>query len=369
MIHLLLAAILIFGSPLTASALGQVTAQSVQAATKPQIGPAWPASKVGVVFLWRNGNRVRHPAIAYDAKGEPVYAYALKAHGHAVFGRNYEMILSGGWFEAEGVGEYLSRATARSGAATIEAWVTPPQTAPQGMCRIVSFSVEHLTQVVGLAQKGSALLVRPPAVGAEWTKVYDLKDASPLHVVVTCNTDSLVVFVNGKQVHKSSIEPALAQSPDIRLTFGDPDTSAWAGRLEGIAVYDRPMDATEVQQNAIAYSQLVTARPKVPQVELRGKLLRRSESRANIEPYTRALALFEYQVDEVLSGNFKDNRVYVYEWTVMQNKLLPMATRPIGESFKMVLEPFDLHPQLESELQRDTLGEDIERVYYDITGQ
>ena len=82
------------------------------------------------------------------------------------------------------------------------------------------------------------------------------------------------------------------------------------------------------------------------------------------------MALFEHKVEEVLSGSYEEDRIYVNHWTVMDSKLLPMARRPLGKSYELLVEPLAAHPQLESELQFDTIDWDYgAAVYYDVSEQ
>ncbi len=335
--------------------------------------PDWPASQEALVFLWRNGDRVRHPAVTYDDTGNMHYAYALTARGMALYGRHYEMILRGGTFEAQGIGAHLTRAMAASGEMSFEVHVTPPAIAPLSPVRMIAFEGGATAPAIAMAQQGQTLLLRTPAADGEadgWRKVVDLPDANAYHLAVLCASSGTTVFINGQPVHQDDPGSGLPP-PEIRsILFGQPDAEhGWAGRLEGVAVFSRLLSADEIARNAQAYRMQVTARPVVPRLRLRGRLTQRSESPTRIEPYSRVLTLFEYRVEAVLEGRFDRETIYVLHWTVMHKKPLPMADRPLGAVYEMDVEPFEAHPQLEPELQSDTLDWDyVSPVFYDVTG-
>ena len=86
--------------------------------------------------------------------------------------------------------------------------------------------------------------------------------------------------------------------------------------------------------------------------------------------YAKGLALFEYELVKVESGQYDESTIYVYHWTLMDKTVLPIATRKVGEVYTLTLEPFDAHTELVNECQTNTLdAEDVEldhTLYYDI---
>lgn len=324
--------------------------------------PVWPSSREGLVFLWQNGNRVKSPAVAYDKAGDPIYAYALTARGNAIFGGNYEMILRGGSFHAPGVGTHVSQSLAKSNALTLEAYVRVPATPPATLTPLLSYSTGTQDVRLAIAQKGDALFLgQSPLVTLPAKRAF--------HLAVRCEPGAVIAYVDGAEAGRLKESVDFTGWKPAELVFGDgwEATQNWPGRLEGVALYNRTLPAAEIARNAAAYAAIVAARPVVPAVRMRGKLVQRSESTVKIDPYFRALALFEYEVEKLHSGKYEHPKVYVFTWTVMHKTLLPVASRPLLEEYELYLEPFDAHPELESELQLDTLDRTYDRpVYYQV---
>lgn len=316
----------------------------------------WPSSREGVLFLWQNGNRVKFPALAYDKAGEPIYAYALTSRGNAIFGGNYEMVLHGGSFLAPGVGSHFSQSVAKSNALTIEAYIRVPATPPATLAPLLTYSTGTQDVHLAIAQKGDSLFLgQSPLVKLPAKRAF--------HLAVSCGPGSVIAYVDGIEAGRLKESVRFADWKPAELVFGD----GWSGRLEGVAFYNRILPATEVARNAAAYAGIVAARPVVPALRMRGKLVQRSESTVKIDPYFRALALFEYEVEKLRAGQYEQPKIYVFTWTVMHKKFLPMASRPLLEEYELYLEPFDAHPELESELQFDTLDRNYDRpVYYQV---
>ena len=95
---------------------------------------------------------------------------------------------------------------------------------------------------------------------------------------------------------------------------------------------------------------------------VRAKLLAKSAvpSAADIAPYTRALVVCEYQVEEVTRGTLKEKVVRVARWGLMDSQPAPAAREEVGKSVSLTLESFTDHDELVQELLRDTLPENLD---------
>jgi hypothetical protein len=340
---------------------------------------AWPTSREGLVFLWPNGNRVQSPAYALDAAGAPLQAYAPVPRGTALLGRHYEMVLGQGSYLAERVSEHLVKQVNEAQAFTFTAWVTPAQTARRELGHIVCCTGTDGAVNFAVAQKAETLLGAvktaggPPAGPDGWIPLGPIAAGKGFHLAVTCGGNAIVAYRDGKETQRAALGDDLAAWQPGKLVFGDaPDEkSPWTGRLEGLAIYARSLGAAEIAADAAAWQGRVAARQPAPQVRIQGTLLQRSESEVDkLGAYFRALGLFEYKVDKVLAGTFADESIFVFHWTVMHRKLLPIASREVGKSYELVVEPFADHPELEPELQFDSLEWGFDKpVYYDVTGQ
>jgi hypothetical protein len=343
------------------------------------LASGWPSDRTALAFLWQNGDRIKYPPVALDAEGKNIYAYAPVARGSAMYGRNYEMVPGQGSFLARGLGEHLAKVVAQANALSLEAYVTPSQKPPVGLGRIITFAAGSDKPNFALARKGRAWLFRlgssgTPAAGPQdgWLTLCERPEPGPFHLLISCGAGTVTAYVNGQQVHQSNYPGDLSKWRTGELVFGaaSDEPNAGAGRLEGVALYTRAVAAAEAEKNASSYRTLVAARKTVTSLRVRAKLLRRSESKTNIDPYFRALALFEYKVEKVLSGSYDKGTIFVNHWTVMQKKLLPLATRPLQAECELLLEPMEAHPELESELAIDSLEWNYDQpVFYDVTEQ
>src|SRR5262249_44022856 len=154
------------------------------------------------------------------------------------------------------------------------------------------------------------------------------------------------------------------------LIFGDEWNGAggdWAGQLEGIALYHRALSAEEAQQAASHYLVRLKERQAATQLVVQAKLNETptTPSPESIAPYRRCLVVYEYQVEKVLSGKYTQKALQVAHWGLMDGKVLAQHQRRVGQSYQLKLEPFEQHPQLESErLAMDSTQFDLP-LYYD----
>ncbi|MFC2171158.1 hypothetical protein ACFLU6_00840, partial [Acidobacteriota bacterium] len=86
-----------------------------------------------------------------------------------------------------------------------------------------------------------------------------------------------------------------------------------------------------------------------------------------IAPYRRALVVYGYEVEKVFQGRCDEEEILVAHWAIRDGKILPgLQERKAGGSFRLVLERFDDHPQLQSErLIMDTEDYSLP-LFYDI---
>jgi hypothetical protein len=69
----------------------------------------------------------------------------------------------------------------------------------------------------------------------------------------------------------------------------------------------------------------------------------------SIAPYRHALVVSLYDVVNVVNGEIKDRQVLVARWAIRDARVLPEARQTPGEAYRLVLERFDAHPELEGE--------------------
>ena len=157
----------------------------------------------------------------------------------------------------------LTRAQA-NGELTVEAWVKPASSAQTGPARIVSMSLDPNVRNFMLAQEANTYAARFRAVGQTgWTNgnptIFTTSGTATTlltHVIHTHKSDgSEVLYIDGVQDRTFTRTGALTQwDPTYPIVVANEATNdrSWLGELHLIAVYDRALEAGEVQQNFAA---------------------------------------------------------------------------------------------------------------------
>ena len=69
----------------------------------------------------------------------------------------------------------------------------------------------------------------------------------------------------------------------------------------------------------------------------------------DIAPYRRALVVNAYEVVRVISGSYGRKRLMAAHWVIEDATVLQEAIREKGKTYRMILERYDDHPELEGE--------------------
>lgn len=69
----------------------------------------------------------------------------------------------------------------------------------------------------------------------------------------------------------------------------------------------------------------------------------------DIAPYRRALLVNGYDVVRVISGSYGQKKLMAAHWVIEEGQVLKDAIREKGKTYRMVLERYDDHPELEGE--------------------
>lgn len=118
-----------------------------------------------------------------------------------------------------------------------------------------------------------------------------------------------------------------------------------------------PAQVISAQNRQSAARLVLTARP----VELS-----RIPLPAAIAPYRKALVVNRYNVDAVAEGQYAAKQVMVAHWAIRDGRVLPKAARDQTKIYRLVLEPFDAHPELEGERLIMDSDEFHLPLYYDV---
>ncbi|MCP4660097.1 MAG: PKD domain-containing protein [bacterium] len=312
----------------------------------------WPGNREGLLFLWetsRAQNRV------FDPLQEVMRSFSVKRRGQVRLDHAYRMDLGDGRFVAAGeASETLVAGIKASNELTVEATITPRHE-QRGAILAFSAGRKNKRNLV-LTQDGDALVLSLLTAG--WGPVENtlrlgrLPPGEATHLVVSYRPGRLVAFMNGRSVlDTQEVQGDFFHWQSRPLWFGGEHRcdATWNGILEGVAFYARFPDPEEVRENARRYLEMMRRRPPVPSLRLRGRLLARARNPTleEITPYRDGLAVFEYQVERVLEGEYSGDRIRVAHLVILDDEHTPAAWRREGESLELLLEPFAANPQLE----------------------
>ncbi len=317
--------------------------------------PPWPVNRHSLVFLWDHRNAANEaPAGAAAARA----TCRVEPRGRARFGRHGEMLPAGGLFEADPVhAASLFEACVGTLQIGLELVVTPAAVPASGPARILAFASGPGAFNIVLVQDRSRLALRVRSgradPGAEpWLDLGPLEAGVPRHVVVTARPGALAWYLDGRPAgERRDLHGGLwAPHP---LVFGNERAGGfpWRGAIEGVACYARwigPDEARSAGERSLAR---FAGRRPASRVVLDGRLVEktRTPDPASIAPYRRALAAHRYAVERVLDGACPAPDILAAQWVILDAAVLPEADRASNRVYRLTLEPFDEHPELEGE--------------------
>jgi hypothetical protein len=346
---------------------------------EPQPEEAWPQVARDTVFLWERHNaknELRDPDT-----GRRTY-FSVKAHGPARFGRHFEMRPDRGFFQvpAELAQPMLARIQ-QAQALTMEALIFPAPDPGKARLPVMTFTSPSASPDPGLWQRGRQLVFMDTNGDEQaLTSPIPASATQPVHIMLRWADGQARVAVNGKPGDSWTANLDLAALDSGTLRFGGAhDGQIWPGGVEAVRIAAHPKASTSSDQDRLpdletiaarhfaALEQQLAARPDVEQVVVRARLKEQSPvpSPEDIAPYTRALVVNAYTVEEVLDGQLEHRDILVAHWAVMDGKVLDTARGEPGSLRRMSLHPFDQHPELAEEWQSMDVTDILLPMYYD----
>lgn len=319
----------------------------------------WPTTREGLAFLFETqdrGNLVR------ELSTGRLRSCRLTPRGISHLNSNFALTLHGGSYVARGVADDLLEAARRSGQFTILMNVTPAATSagPNGV--LASFASEPGQINFQLSQTAEQLQFQLRTRQADQdftsqpTNICNLPLGQSSQLAVVYQPGRLICALNGQTVLNSeAIQGDLSNWNDGYLVFGSLLTAAqpWHGTLEGIAIYSRALAEQELAAQAQAYAQVLTERKVATRLEVSATVLELSPdpSMDDMAPEEAALRVDKYRVDQVLNGTLAETEIYVARWAILDS--VPQAAPAVGQTQRLVLEPFAANPQLADYVCRD----------------
>ena len=150
----------------------------------------------------------------------------------------------------------------RSGAITIEAWLTPAKSNLSGPARIVTLSKDSVNRNFTLGQEGDKFDVRfrtsktsangLPSSASNSDRIKEVTT----HVAFTLDRDgNATIWINGEQDTTRQVEGSFSNwDGDMRFALANEmnKSRAWLGTYHLVAIYKRALSAEEVSQNYAA---------------------------------------------------------------------------------------------------------------------
>lgn len=332
-------------------------AAAVAAATAPAPAQAvsWPAVFDGLRFVWDQASR---PDEIDGPGGTSIRHGPLEGKGRAFWGRYQEMWLAGGrFFSAAERVPSPAEVALRTGR-TFEALVTPhPDLPAQNAIIWGSFHADNQPNWAWIQRGDQLHFLWPSADGLrESPALLKLEPGTTHHVIVAVddNPPLLRPWLDGNLLAGVPLDsPPVWTSNDMdTLVFGGSPLpgAAWEGTLESVAVYDRALPAEEIAAHAGLQRDKLAKREPLPPIVVQARLVEAppAPDPASISPYRRALGGQRYALEAVETGEFTAKEFVVAEWTILDAKQVP-PVHATGEVVRLRLEPFEAHPQLESE--------------------
>jgi hypothetical protein len=329
-----------------------------------EAGPSWPSDRRGLVFLWQTSDE---PNLVHDPELGADVSYPLEPRGRARLDHDHAMVLDGGAFTAPAeAARALLAAAVATNELTLEATLRTDDLSQAGPATILTFSRQRRQRNLTLGQEGSWLVlrIRTASTGADadrpQVRLFELVAGRTLHLAVTYSPGLLHVYRDGELVEAlGDVRAGLNRWQPGELLFGDEvdGGAGWSGTLEGIALFNRVLAPAEVRADYLRYRRMLERRPEVERLEVRATLRARSEipTLDQISPYRKALAVYEYQVDEVVDGEVGSEILRVAHWVILDGETLPVAAARRGTAVRLILEPFADNPQLDSHYLSQTL--------------
>jgi len=321
----------------------------------------WPSDRNGVTFLFQNNDQARW---AMDTETDVLQSYTLASRGNAQWNADYAMRLDDGAFVTPNEAATAVLASCRA-TKTIswEAMITPREVNQLGPAHVISLLSDECS--VSILQDEKRLILRVKHFEDVHEQVIgQLRDARPHHVACVLSEGVATCFLNGRQTSRENVpndlfvragsENKSSEKYSSELLFGQAFEAApaWAGDVEGVAIYSRTLAKEEVAKNAQYYLSAMGARPSIAEVVVEGGWNTRSHLPQTEEyaPNDSALLVAGFDIARVVSGNLVDaefrptGQVLVTDWAVRHGE--ETHDFGVGKQIRLTLQRSEDNPQL-----------------------
>ena len=329
----------------------------------------WPFDNDHLLFVWENASpeaqRMVGARPADDVRG---HECSVTPRERARFGRHFEMLADGGYFEVDGessvlIDQHLEKEPTDPGKEghgfAFEAWVTPASVEDGVIFSHPRFQLRQNNgeyRFAALAPKPATLTLGPVIANES------------LHLAISFNEEGWWIYRDGRG--RTDKEAVLSAEPMANIR-GTSIGGSWDGSLEGVAIYDRALTAEEIAHNRAHFKKVQAERAKaaekVATLKVKARLVEATAPRSVDDlAYASALIANRYQVVEMISGELPDKEFVVYHWAVMDRKALAAVPGTVGDTYELEIEAYEHHPEIVSQLRWSDFFEAAHDLYYDV---
>ncbi|MFH0780937.1 MAG: LamG-like jellyroll fold domain-containing protein [Pseudomonadota bacterium] len=318
---------------------------------------SWPRVRENLAFVWEN----MKAANQLDEKSPVGFSQCnLVLRGRALYTRQLQLATTGGFAETAEAGKNIGAALARSGQGSVE-FILTLESGRQGT--ILSFAGGGKEQLQ-LVLEGEDLVVHSAASTSKalWSGLFTTGRAQ--HLVANFDGKYLEIFIDGLSAGKKEMNINLAGMALDTFRLGD-RTGSLQAVLSGVAVYNKELKQAEITANSrLAHARVDKTKPADILV-IEGAVQETSEIPAPdaIGAYRRALVVNTYSVKKVIQGEYRQKRILVAEWAILDRNIIKSYQTP-AQLEQLVLEKMSDNPQLEGERQMMDVFEPELEMYY-----
>ena len=346
-------------------------AKTAVAAVSEDAAPAEPDDR-GLVFGWDTGGSVSQIT---NPKTGQIRQCTGQLRGEATFGLHHVLNLRGGGFVPEAAAEPLFTACRGSNQFALEVILTSAGRTVVADVVVFAFADDLAAGNVVLVQRGNelGLWMKTDDGPRELVPLGTLAPGVPTHLIVSYSPGKLGVYVNGRPaLVPTAAAGGLGSWTAQPVIFGDAWQGGrnWPGTLEGIAIMSREIPETEARRRFERQRESRKSRRPVEPIVAELKLVGTCEAAdpKAIAPYRRCLSVQHYEVAKVLKGKLDDKEITVAQWSVLDGKVFPGYGKfTKGQTYTLTLEPWEAHPEQESERMIPGDFDPTLPLFYDVT--
>jgi len=122
--------------------------------------------------------------------------------------------------------------------------------------------------------------------------------------------------------------------------------------------------ADEVARDHEAWQAVIAARESPDLLDVTARVTARSTppTPEKIKPYTQALIMVEYEVQQVHAGQEQAKRLRIAQWAILDGK--PVGLPNVGDVRRLRLTPLKANAQIQADVLEDTLDLDLDAPEY-----